>query len=61
MVWVQDILACWVRADLCQVMQGASSGAHGAYLIQGHLSTGYLQDSHLEGRQGRLEAEHVTS
>lgn len=47
------------RADLCQVVQGASSGAHGAYHIQGHMSAGYPQDSHLDGRQGRLEAEHV--
>lgn len=44
------------RADLCQVVQGASSGAH----VQGHVSAGNLQDSHLDGRQGSLEAEHVT-
>lgn len=49
------------RADLYQVVQGASLGVHGAYHIQGHLSAGYLQDSHLDGRQDRLEAEHVIS
>lgn len=47
------------RAALCQVVQGASSGMCGAYRIQGCLSAGCLQDSHLDGRQGRLEAEYV--
>lgn len=47
------------RADLCQVVQGASPGAYAAYHIQGRLSAGCLQDSHLDGRQGRLEANYV--